>query len=44
MATLLTQEIQIASIRFRHNAEQVKFESYPKRIVYKGRTYVLTEA
>lgn len=45
MATLLaTQEIQIAAVRFRHNAEQVRFESYPKRLVYKGREYVLAEA
>lgn len=45
MATLLTtQEIQIASVRFRHNAGQIRFESYPKRLVYKGREYILAEA
>lgn len=44
MATLLTQEIQIASVRFRHNGDQVRFESYPKRLIYKGREYVLAEA
>lgn len=45
MAALLTvNEIQIASIRFRHNADKVRFESYPKRLIYKGREYILAEA
>lgn len=39
----LEKEIQIAGIRFRHNANQVRFESYPKRLIYKGHEYALVE-
>lgn len=38
------QEIQIAGVRFRRGADQIRFESYPKRLIYKGREYVLAEA
>ena len=45
MATLLAEQgIQIVGVRFRHNTEQVRFESYPRRLTYKGREYVLAEA
>lgn len=37
------KEIQIASVRFRHDASEVRFESYPKRLIYKGREYLLVE-
>lgn len=40
-ATLNEQEIQISSVRFSHNASEVRFESYPRRIVYRGREYTL---
>ncbi len=40
----IENEIQIVGVRFRHNAEQVRFESYPRRLVYKGREYTLVEA
>ncbi|HWB38772.1 MAG TPA: hypothetical protein VG604_00850 [Candidatus Saccharimonadales bacterium] len=42
--TIVASEIQIASIRFSHEADQVKFESFPKRLIFKGREYVLAEA
>jgi len=43
--TLLTEnEIQIVGVRFRHDDDQVRFESYPKRLIYKGREYALAEA
>ncbi|HEY5442305.1 MAG TPA: hypothetical protein VIJ68_02095 [Candidatus Saccharimonadales bacterium] len=42
--TLAEKEIQIVGVRFRHEAEQVRFESYPKRLIYKGREYTLAEA
>jgi hypothetical protein len=42
--TLLAEkDIQIVGVRFRHNADQVRFESFPKRLVYKGREYSLVE-
>jgi len=41
---VLATEIQIASIRFSHGADQIRFESFPRRLVYKGREYVLAEA
>jgi hypothetical protein len=39
-----SKEIEIASVYFSHEGEQVKFESYPRRFIYKGREYVLAEA
>ena len=35
------QEIQITSVFFSPN--QLRFESFPRKLVYKGREYVLTE-
>ncbi len=35
------QEIQISSVRFYHDSNEVRFESYPRRITYRGREYVL---
>ena len=37
------QDVQITSVYFRDNPAQVRFESYPRRLVYKGREYVLAE-
>lgn len=34
-------DVQIASVRFRHESNEVRFESYPRRIIYRGREYVL---
>jgi hypothetical protein len=44
MDTFKDQEIEIISVYFRQNDSQVRFESYPKRLTYKGRAYVLAEA
>lgn len=42
MKTLLNEsEIQIASVRFCHESNEVRFESYPRRIIYRGREYIL---
>ena len=35
------KDVQIASVRFRHESNEVRFESYPRRIIYRGREYVL---
>jgi hypothetical protein len=44
-STLLAeQQIQIVGVRFQHGADQVRFESFPKRLIYKGREYNLVEA
>ena len=43
METTFSQDIQVASVRFQHEADQVRFESYPRRLIYKGREYVLNE-
>lgn len=40
-STLNEQEIQISSVRFSHNGNELRFESYPRRITYRGREYVL---
>lgn len=38
------KNVEITSVRFRHDGNRVRFESYPRRLVYKGREYVLAEA
>jgi len=42
--TIDTQEIQITSVFLSKNYDQVRFQSYPKRLTYKGREYILSEA
>lgn len=39
--TLATQDVQITSVFFDNNPAQRRFESYPRRIVYRGREYTL---
>ncbi len=41
--TFLATDIQIASVRFSHGADHVRFESFPRRLIYKGREYILTD-
>jgi hypothetical protein len=36
-------EVTVAAVRFTHQADQVRFESYPRRLVFRGREYVLAE-
>jgi len=43
-ADLKTEEIEITSVQFSKNGTQLRFVSYPKLLVYKGRKYVLAEA
>ncbi len=43
MRTLNDQEIQIAGLYFSNNRDRLRFESYPRRLVYKGREYTLVE-
>ncbi|HVX24301.1 MAG TPA: hypothetical protein VG992_03090 [Candidatus Saccharimonadales bacterium] len=38
-----TTDIEVKAVRFSHQAEQVRFESYPRRIMFKGREYILAE-
>jgi hypothetical protein len=35
------QEVLISSVQFCHNSGERRFESYPRRIVYRGREYTL---
>ncbi len=42
-STFLEKEIKITSVRFRHDANQIRFESYPRRLIYKGHEYELIE-
>lgn len=44
MKNVIENEIQIVGVRFSHEAEQVRFESFPRRLVYRGREYTLVEA
>jgi hypothetical protein len=39
-----SKDVEITAIRFRQDSEQIRFESYPRRLVYKGREYTLVEA
>ena len=34
-------DIEIASILFCKDGNEIRFESYPRRIVYRGREYLL---
>jgi hypothetical protein len=43
-ATFSTQDVEITSVFFSQNGDQYRFVSYPKKLVYKGREYVLAEA
>jgi hypothetical protein len=42
-STFNEKEIQITSVYFHGQNGQVRFESYPRRLQYKGREYVLSE-
>jgi hypothetical protein len=39
-----TKEIEVTSVFFSNNREALRFESYPRRLVYKGREYILADA
>ena len=39
----VTKDIQVTSVYFRNNPAQVRFESYPRRITFKGRNYILAD-
>ncbi len=39
-----TNEIQITSVFLSKNNDQVRFQSIPRNLMYKGRKYVLAEA
>jgi hypothetical protein len=41
IATFDTKEIEITSVSFRADAGERRFKSYPRRLVYQGREYVL---
>jgi len=38
------KDVEITSVFFSNNRDQLRFESYPRRLVYKGREYVLTDS
>jgi hypothetical protein len=38
------KEIEITSVYFSNNREQLRFQSYPRRLVYQGREYILAES
>jgi len=42
-ATFNTGYVQISSVFFRQRGAERRFESYPRRLVYAGREYVLAE-
>ncbi len=42
--TFNPKEIEIAGVYFSQNQEQVRFESFPRRLIYKGREYILADA
>jgi hypothetical protein len=44
IATFDTRDVQITSIAFRADATERRFDSYPRRLVYRGREYILAEA
>lgn len=40
-ATFDTKDIQVTAVEFCKNSAELRFESYPRRIVYAGREYIL---
>jgi len=38
------KDVEVTSVFFSNNRTQLRFESFPRRIVYKGREYVLAES
>jgi hypothetical protein len=44
IATFDTRDVLITSVFFRQDASEHRFESYPKKLVYKGREYILADA
>lgn len=43
MVSFDTNDVQVTSVYFRNNPAEIRFESYPRRLVYKGREYHLIE-
>jgi hypothetical protein len=43
IATFNTRDVEITSVSFRADAAQRRFQSYPRRLVYQGREYILAE-
>jgi hypothetical protein len=41
--TFSNRDLQITSVFFKQNNEQVRFESFPRQLTYQGRTYVLAD-
>jgi hypothetical protein len=39
-----SKEVEITSVFFNQNGTQLRFESFPRKLVYKGREYVLADA
>jgi hypothetical protein len=37
-------EIEITSVYFSNNRDRLRFQSYPRRLVYRGREYILADA
>ena len=35
------KEIEITSVSLSHNQDRLRFVSYPRRLVYQGREYIL---
>jgi len=44
IATFDTRDVQITSVSFRADSAERRFESFPRRLVYRGREYILAEA
>ena len=36
-----TKEIEIIAVQFNADGSRLRFDSYPRKLVYKGREYVL---
>lgn len=43
IATFNTRDVEITSVSFRVDAAERRFKSYPRRLVYQGREYILAE-
>jgi hypothetical protein len=40
-STFDEKDVEIASVLFCKDGNEIRFESYPRRILYRGREYIL---
>lgn len=42
--TIDTRDVQVIAVQFSKDSPNIRFESFPRRIVYGGREYILADS